>query len=51
MTEDILRAIARIFKVVVHAFDMGWHPTDTAFEKRKLKIFVAIQKAGAEHAG
>ena len=37
--------------MVVHPFHMGRHPADAAFEEGELEILIAVQQAGAEHAG
>ena len=33
MAEQILGAVTWIVKMIVHAFDVGRHPADAAFEK------------------
>ena len=36
MAEQILGAVTWIVKMIVHAFDVGRHPADAAFEKGEL---------------
>ena len=51
MANQVLRAIARVFKVIIHALDMGRHPADAAFKKRELDFFEAVQQTRTKHAG
>ena len=36
MADQILGAVTRVVKMIVHALDMGRHPADAAFEKGEL---------------
>lgn len=43
VANQVPRIIARILKVIIHALQMGWNPTDASFEEGKLEILIAIQ--------
>src|ERR1051325_10520054 len=51
MADEVCGAVARVFEMIIHPFDVGGHPADASFQKSKLEVFIAVEQAGAKHAG